>query len=76
MLPLLFLLLGLLLTLRLAQDLKLRQRLLDRLCDRVVRLHMRHLMSGIVQRAFHHEDVLALSHGFCVLAQYDVVDPR
>ncbi|NJC49468.1 UNVERIFIED_ORG: hypothetical protein GGR78_002753 [Xanthomonas campestris] len=46
-----------LLTLRLVRGLQLRQRLLDRLCDRVARLHVRHLVSGVVQRAFHNKDV-------------------
>lgn len=76
LLALLLLLLGVLLTLRLVQGLQLRQRLLDRLCNRVVGLHVRHLVGGVVQRAFHHEDVLALSHGLGVLAQYDMIDPR
>ncbi|SOT94023.1 hypothetical protein CFBP6773_00508 [Xanthomonas arboricola pv. fragariae] len=57
LLALLLLLLGVLLTLRLVRGLQLRQRLLDRLCDRVARLHVRHLVSGVVQRAFHNKDV-------------------
>ncbi|KGK64029.1 hypothetical protein NY95_21800 [Xanthomonas citri pv. fuscans] len=70
------LLLRLLLALRFAQSLQLRERLLDGLRNRITRLHMRHLVGGVVQRAFHNEDVLTLSHRLGVLAQHDMIDSR